>query len=60
MFGNQWRFPLPDMRRRIEAFAPEGGRVVVIDPRCNETAEVAGEHVAIKPGGEYLPGSEHQ
>ncbi|MBK6637501.1 MAG: hypothetical protein IPG34_07325 [Rhodocyclaceae bacterium] len=37
-----------------------GGRVVVIDPRCNETAEVAGEHVAIKPGGEYLPGSEHQ
>ena len=48
------------MRRRIEAFAPEGGRVVVIDPRCNETAEVAGEHVAIKPGGEYLPGSEHQ
>ena len=40
----------PDMRRRISDLQGRGGRVVVIDPRRSETADVADEHVAIRPG----------
>ena len=32
--------------------AMRGGRIVVIDPRCTETAEAADEHLAIRPGGD--------
>ncbi len=40
----------PDMRGRLRAIQERGGRVVVVDPRRSRTAEVADEHVFIRPG----------
>jgi anaerobic selenocysteine-containing dehydrogenase len=40
----------PDWPGRIEALLARGGRLVVVDPRRTRTAEMASEHVAIKPG----------
>lgn len=40
----------PGIRRRIEAIRTRGGKVVVIDPRRTETAAIADEHVAVRPG----------
>lgn len=40
----------PGMRRRLEDIRKRGGKVVVIDPRRTETAQVADEYVAIRPG----------
>ncbi len=44
----------PDMRRRLGAIRGRGGRVVVVDPRRTETAAVADEHLAIRPGADAL------
>jgi anaerobic selenocysteine-containing dehydrogenase len=45
----------PAVGKRLEAIRARGGRVVVIDPRRTETAELAGEHHFIKPGADaYL------
>ncbi|WP_309648123.1 molybdopterin-dependent oxidoreductase [Nocardioides sp.] len=43
---------MPDARRRMKDVVARGGRVVVVDPRRTETARLASEHVAIKPGGD--------
>jgi anaerobic selenocysteine-containing dehydrogenase len=40
----------PDMRRRLADLRARGGRLVVVDPRRTETADVADEHIAIRPG----------
>lgn len=40
----------PDMRRRLADLRSRGGRLVVVDPRRTETADVADEHVAVRPG----------
>jgi anaerobic selenocysteine-containing dehydrogenase len=40
----------PDAGGRIRAIRERGGKVVVIDPRRSETAEIADEHVSIRPG----------
>jgi len=40
----------PDARRRLREIHERGGRVVVIDPRRSETAEVANQHIFIRPG----------
>lgn len=42
----------PNVRARLRAIQERGGRVVVIDPRFSETAKMADEHVAIRPGGD--------
>ncbi len=42
----------PNMRGRLRAIQGRGGRVVVVDPRRTETARLADEHVAIRPGGD--------
>ncbi|MEZ4355541.1 MAG: molybdopterin-dependent oxidoreductase [Myxococcota bacterium] len=42
----------PDVKKRLRAIEARGGRVVVIDPRRTETAEIASEHVFIKPGSD--------
>ena len=44
----------PGMRTRIKAVQSRGGRVVVVDPRRTETAQVADEHHFIRPGTDAL------
>lgn len=40
----------PDVKKRLKAIRERGGRVVVVDPRRTETADLAGEHVFVRPG----------
>lgn len=44
----------PGMARRLEAIRRRGGKVVLIDPRRNETARFASEHLFIRPGTDVL------
>ncbi len=44
----------PGMRNRIKAVHSRGGRVIVLDPRRTETADVASEHHFIRPGADAL------
>jgi anaerobic selenocysteine-containing dehydrogenase len=44
----------PDVRGRLRAIQARGGRVVVVDPRRTRTAELADEHVPIRPGTDAL------
>lgn len=44
----------PNMRQRLNAIRSRGGRVVVVDPRRTETADLADEHVPIRPGTDAL------
>src|SRR5437763_4978750 len=45
----------PGARHRLRAIIERGGKVVVVDPRRTETAQLASEHVAVAPGGDaYL------
>jgi anaerobic selenocysteine-containing dehydrogenase len=44
----------PDVRGRLRAIRERGGRIVVVDPRRSRTAEIADEHVAIRPGTDAL------
>ena len=41
----------PGIARRLEALVRRG-RLVVVDPRRTETAEIASEHVALRPGSD--------
>ncbi len=42
----------PDIRKRLKEIRDRGGKVVVIDPRRTETADIASEHHFITPGGD--------
>ncbi len=44
----------PGMRSRMKDVQARGGRVVVIDPRRTETADMADEHHFIRPGADAL------
>ncbi|MDC0711522.1 molybdopterin-dependent oxidoreductase [Stigmatella sp. ncwal1] len=44
----------PDVRTRLRAIQQRGGKVVVVDPRRTETANIADEHLFIRPGTDAL------
>ncbi|MEP6390078.1 MAG: molybdopterin-dependent oxidoreductase [Halioglobus sp.] len=46
--GSIWT--VPDVKKRIKDMKARGGKLIVIDPRRTETAELATEHLFIKPG----------
>jgi anaerobic selenocysteine-containing dehydrogenase len=46
--GSMWT--VPDFRGRAKALRARGGRLVVVDPRRTETAEIADAHHFIRPG----------
>ena len=50
--GSIWT--VPDVKKRIKALTARGGKLVVIDPRHTETAELASEHHFITPGSDAL------
>ena len=43
---------LGDVRGRLSAVQERGGKIVVVDPRRTETAEMADRHIFIRPGGD--------
>lgn len=43
---------VPDVTKRLKSIQKRGGRFVVIDPRRTETAEIADEHLFIRPGSD--------
>jgi len=44
----------PDITRRLKDLRARGGRIVVIDPRRTETAELADTHLFVRPGSDAL------
>jgi anaerobic selenocysteine-containing dehydrogenase len=44
----------PGMSRRLQEIRQRGGKVILIDPRFNETARLADRHLFIKPGTDVL------
>lgn len=42
----------PGIRKKLKAIQDRGGRFVVVDPRRSESAEVADEHLFVKPGSD--------
>lgn len=44
----------PDCKRRLQDLRARGGRIVVVDPRRTETAELADRHHFIRPGTDAL------
>ena len=42
----------PGIKKKLRAIQDRGGRFVVVDPRRTESAEVADEHLFIKPGAD--------
>jgi len=50
--GSMWT--VPDFRGKAKALHARGGRLVVIDPRRTETAEIADAHHFIRPGADVF------
>ena len=44
----------PGMTRRLQGIRARGGKVVLIDPRFNETARLVDQHLFIRPGTDVL------
>src|SRR6185295_1341724 len=44
----------PGMNRRLQEIRRRGGKVILIDPRFNETARFADQHIFIRPGTDVL------
>ncbi len=50
--GSLWT--VPDFRGKAKALRARGGRLLVVDPRRTETAEIADEHLPIRPGADVF------
>lgn len=50
--GSLWT--VADFRGKAKAMQARGGKLVVIDPRRTETAELADQHLFIRPGGDVF------
>ncbi|MFZ5609619.1 MAG: molybdopterin-containing oxidoreductase family protein [Pseudomonadota bacterium] len=44
----------PHVEKELRSIRARGGMLVVVDPRLTETARVASEHVAIRPGTDLI------
>ena len=44
----------PGMGRRLQDIRARGGKVILVDPRFNETARYADQHLFIRPGTDVL------
>jgi anaerobic selenocysteine-containing dehydrogenase len=54
LVSNGSLFTVPDFRGRARRLRERGGKLVVVDPRRSETAEIADRHVAIRPATDAL------
>lgn len=45
---------VPHVKKRLKAIQSRGGKVVVIDPKKSETADISSEHLFIRPGSDAL------
>ncbi|MFL6387840.1 MAG: molybdopterin-dependent oxidoreductase [Terriglobales bacterium] len=54
MVSNGSLWTVPNFRDKAKALRARGGQIVVVDPRRTETADVADEHVFIRPGGDVF------
>ncbi|MFT3713280.1 MAG: molybdopterin-dependent oxidoreductase [Archangium sp.] len=54
MASNGSLMTAPDLAKRLKALRARGGRLVLVDPRRTETAELADEHHFIRPGRDAL------
>lgn len=50
MASNGSIMTMPNAPKRLKAIQQRGGRLIVIDPRRSETAEIADQHHFIRPG----------
>lgn len=50
--GSMWT--VPDFRGKAKALKARGGRLIVIDPRRSETADLADQHLFIRPGSDVF------
>lgn len=46
--GSIWT--VPDFKARAKAMQARGGKLIVVDPRCTETAKLADQWIAVRPG----------
>ncbi len=44
----------PGVKKRMTAIQQRGGKIIVIDPRKNETAELADRHIFVRPGSDVF------
>src|SRR5690606_6748916 len=54
MVSNGSMMGAPDMPRRLKALRERGGKLVVVDPRRTETAAIADQYLALRPGSDAL------
>ncbi|WP_082518515.1 MULTISPECIES: molybdopterin-dependent oxidoreductase [unclassified Rhodococcus (in: high G+C Gram-positive bacteria)] len=50
MASNGSMMTVPDFGKRVKELRARGGRMVVVDPRRTETADVADTHLFVRPG----------